>query len=125
VFALTRPASNPPAALDDALRALQQALDDASPLDRKLYFDFVIYALRVLEKIYGAKRIREVVLRNTSPVWDAFRQAITYLDQRGAPEQGTMVAAVVAAMSAPVPAKEQLLAAWAAGQSGANWLSKA
>jgi len=120
VFALTRPASNPPAALDDALGALRQALDKTSPLDRELNFDFVVYALRVLEKMYGAKRTREAVLRSTSPVWDAFRQAITYLDQRGAPAQGPVVAAVVAAMSAPVPPKEQLLAAWAAGQSGAS-----
>ena len=120
MFALTRPASNPPAALDDALGALRQALDKTSPLDRELNFDFVVYALRVLEKMYGAKTIREAVLRNTSPVWDAFRQAITYLDQRGAPARDTVVAAVVAAMSAPVPPKEQLLAAWAAGQSGAS-----
>jgi tetratricopeptide (TPR) repeat protein len=117
VFALTRPASNPPEALDDPIGALRQALDKASPLDRELDFDFVIYALRVLEKMYGAERIREAVLGNTSPVWETLRQAITYLDQRGAPAQGPVVAAVVAAMSAPVPPKEQLLAAWAAGQS--------
>ena len=63
MFALTRPASNPPAALDDALGALRQALDKTSPLDRELNFDFVVYALRVLEKMYGAKRTSVLSLK--------------------------------------------------------------
>ena len=116
VFALTRPRSITSRKPDDALQVLKRALDSASQLDREQEFDFVIYALCVLQTVHGGQAVRAVVLGNTSPVWESFRQAITHLEQIGSPPQDPRVAAIVASLSSQLPPREQLLAAWAAGQ---------
>jgi tetratricopeptide (TPR) repeat protein len=125
VFAVTRPTSNSSTERDDALSALSRALDEASQLDREDNFDMVIYALRVLEQALGSGAVRQAVLENRSPVWEAFRQAIAHLEQMGAPPQDPVVASIVAGLCSQLPPKEQLFAAWGVDPPKASLLANA